>query len=74
MYVFRHGKRTAQLLFKTVFPKSIQASRMHLVNSRHQTPQTLLSASLEPPVKYSSFDYKFDIQESDGNMFNPIFR
>ena len=30
--------------------------------------------SLEPPVEYPGRESKRDIQESEGNMFNPIFK
>ena len=30
--------------------------------------------SLEPPVEYPSRESKHDIEESEGNMLNPIFK
>ena len=26
------------------------------------------------PAKYPSLEYKFDVKESDGNMFHPVFQ
>ena len=44
-----------------------------MVNPRHQTTQGQ-SESLELPVEYPSTESKHDIKESEGNIFNPIFK
>ena len=37
------------------------------------TAKTISCQAWNSPVEYPSWDYKFDMKESDGNMFNPIF-
>ena len=45
-----------------------------MVNPRHQTPKDNRLQILEPPVEYPSRECKHDLEESKGNMFNPIFK
>ena len=46
-----------------------------MVNPRHQTPQGQSFAKPAIPfVEYSIRECKHDRKESDGNMFNPIFK
>ena len=40
------------------------------VTKRHKENQL---QSLELSVEYPRWEYEFNIKESDGNMFNPIF-
>ena len=49
--------------------------RNQMVNPRHQPPQRQSVAKPGyPHVKYPSRESKHDIKESEGNMFNPIFK
>ena len=46
-----------------------------MVNPRHQTRQGQSVAKPgTPSVEYHSRECKHDIKESEGNMFNPIFK
>ena len=64
-----------QIFFQARFPKSGATYSRQLVNTRHQILQgKSVVKPGSPPVEYSSRESKQDITESEGNLFNPIFK
>ena len=60
--------------FKLDFPKLDQhTGGKWLIHGTKRRKDNQLQ-SLEPPVEYPSRECKYDIKESKGNMFNPIFK
>ena len=45
-----------------------------MANPRHQTPQGQSVTKPGTPVEYPSRESEHDTNESEGNMFNPIFK
>ena len=52
--------------FKNIFPKSGPTHRRLVVNPRHQTPQGQSVTKPGTSLKFPSWEYKFDMKESDG--------
>ena len=50
-FIIHYVKSTAQLLFKTRFPKSGPKCRRQVVNPRYQTPQGQSVAKPETPLQ-----------------------
>ena len=74
-YTVNYVKTTAQLLFKSRFPKVGPTCRRQVVNPRHQTPQgqSCSCKAWNSPTEYPSWVARCDIQGSDDTMLNPIF-
>ena len=65
-----------QLSFKTGFQKVDQHTGgrwLVLSNKHHPAVRTINWQAWNSLAEYPNWDYKLDIKESDGNMFNPIF-
>ena len=60
IYTIHYVKPTAQLLFKSRFPKSGQTYRRQVVNPRHQTPQGQSVAKPETPLQNIIFSIVYD--------------
>ena len=65
-----YAKTTAQLSFKSRFPKNGPTYRRQVVTPRHQTPE---GQSVAKPAECQSWVARCDIKWSDGTMLNPIF-
>ena len=72
-YTIHYVKPTAQLLFKSRFPKGGPTCRRQVVDPRHQTPQGSVGKPETPPAEYPSWVARCDIRGSDGTMLNPTF-
>ena len=71
--VFCYGKLTNQLSFEINFQKLDQhTGGKWLIHDAKYCKDNQFQ-SLESPVEYPSRKCKFDINESDVHMFNPIF-
>ena len=73
---FHYIKLKRQLLIQTTFPKrGITYWRQVVIQWLHTSPVKSAESLAHPVhVKYPSWEYKFDMTESDGNMFNSIFQ
>ena len=69
-------KLTNLLLSLIKFLKIGPTYREQVVNPRHQTPQgrSVAKPGTPLPVEYPSRECKYDIKESNGNMFNQYSR
>ena len=67
---------TVPLSLQTRFPKSGPTHKRQVLclihGTKHHKDRNL--QSLELPLEHSSIESKHDIKESEGNMFNPIFK
>ena len=70
--VLHYVKLRSPLSFQIWFPKDAPTYRWQMVNPRHQTPQGQSVANSS--VGYPSRESKHEIKESEGHMFNPIFK
>ena len=70
-YPIHCDKPTAQLLFKSQFPKGGPTCRRQMVNPRHQMPQ---GQSVAKPEEYPSWVARCDIKESvESNIYQSKF-
>ena len=71
--VFHYVKLQTYCHFKLDFPKMDQyTGGKWLIHGTKRRKDNQLQ-SLELPVECPSWECKYDIKESKGNMFNPIF-
>ena len=73
-FTIHYVKPTAQLLFKSRFPKKWTKYRTQVVNPHHQTPQGQPVVRPEnSPIEYPSWVARCDLKGSYDIILNPIF-
>ena len=75
-YVYKKGEFSFFWNLQTnCLSKLISNMQEQVADPRHEnTAWTISCKAWKAPVEYPSWEYKFDIQGSDGNMFNSIFQ
>ena len=72
--IFLYAKLTNLLPFKLDFQKVDQHTRGKWFFHNTKRARTISCKAWNSPVEYHSRECQHDINESEGNMFNPIFK